>query len=401
MVLKSFAVERYRAFKSCTEIELRPITLLFGHNSAGKSALLRLVPLLRDTIRDGRAPLFLGSEAVRGARFGEILCDFDPHPVLAVELATKHERARYEIRDLSDQHRQILERVERVRGDERWELEWTTNGDEYELSRDGGSSTLRPLVDGLDVRSHDPQLEWLVPARRDILESQWLDAVRARVRRRTPMGPRPRGPMASDGSDAPLILGFAKLDHDPLCATVQEFYRDYLGHRLLVEPIGDDFRLLVSPLEQPAVQISLVDTGEGLSQVLPVAVALAQASLGNGSSLLALEQPELHLHPRLHEKLAAWMCRCVKQDSETRLLVETHSENVLLALMVALLDGTLSAEDVAIYWVHQLEDGQSVADEVTLDEYARPQGPWPPDVFQEDADLAARLNALRMEKRTR
>lgn len=341
----------------------------------------------------------MGSESVRGARFKELLCALDPHPVLGLELRDDRDHVRYEIRDLPDQHRQVLERVQQLGGAQPWSLEWTTKEGEYELDRAGESTLLTPQVEGLDVRSDDPKLELRTPAREAIAESLWLDAVRARVRRRTPMGPRPRGPMASDGSDAPSVLGFAKLDRDPLCAAVQDFYREYLGHQLLVEEIGDDFRLLISPLAHSDVQIPLVDTGEGLSQVLPVAVALAQASLGRSSSLLSMEQPELHLHPRLHEKLAAWMCHCVKRSAQTRLLVETHSENLLLALLVALVEGHLVPDDIMVYWVHQLDDGQSVADRVEFDERAIPQGAWPPDVFQEDTALATRLNRLRLEKR--
>jgi AAA15 family ATPase/GTPase len=41
MALSSYMVENYRPFAERTTIELRPLTLLFGYNSAGKSALLR------------------------------------------------------------------------------------------------------------------------------------------------------------------------------------------------------------------------------------------------------------------------------------------------------------------------------------------------------------------------
>ena len=46
MRLARFSVENYRAFVDRAEFALRPLTLLFGYNSAGKSALARLLPII-------------------------------------------------------------------------------------------------------------------------------------------------------------------------------------------------------------------------------------------------------------------------------------------------------------------------------------------------------------------
>ena len=401
MPLKSFAVERFRAFKERTEIEVRPITLLFGYNSSGKSALLRLIPLLRDSLSDRRSPLFLGSPSLRGASFSDIRCRLDPKPVLSLELASEDERVRYDIRDLPDQRRQVIERITRVRAGAEEILEWTTENKMFHLHQQGGARVAVPLdIDGLSAKNAggDVNVSWPVPGADDLAAAQWIDAVRARVLRRMPFGPRPHGPLAADGHDAPSALAFAFVDQDPVYETVRTFYRDHLGHDLIIDPIGDDFRLLVSPVTNPTVRIDLVDTGEGLGQVLPVAVALARAAHASGPALLALEQPELHLHPRLHEQLASWMCQLVGEGLRPHLLVETHSENVLLTVLLAILNGDIGADDLIVYWVHQLEDGQSLAEPVTFDELGMPQGLWPPDVFQEDAALARRLNAARMER---
>jgi len=399
--LKSFSVERFRAFRERTSIDIRPLTLLFGYNSSGKSALLRVIPLLRDTLGDGRAPLFLGSPSQRGASFSDLRCRLDPRPVLSIELESDAAWSRYDIRDLPDQRRQVLEKVSRIEDGAKQVLEWTTEENTFHLTQGDATTAAVPLdVEGLHVSGSDGQTEisWSVPGADDLATAQWIDAVRARVLRRMPFGPRPHGPLAADGHDAASALAYAYVDQDPLYETVRSFYRDHLGHDLIIDPIGDDFRLFVAPLSDPTVRVDLVDTGEGLGQVLPVAVALGRAAHAAGPSLLALEQPELHLHPKLHEQLAAWMCGLVNQNRGPRLVVETHSENMLLAVLLSLLDGNLNTDDLVVYWVHQMEDGQSLVERVTFDEFAFPQGVWPPDVFQEDAALAAKLNALRMER---
>jgi predicted ATPase len=402
MPLKSITVQRYRAFKERTAIELRPITLLFGYNSVGKSALIRLLPLIRDSLLHRNDPVFLGSEAIRGASFSDLLCRLDPRPLLSLELAAEGVSMRYDIRDLADRRRQVLERITRRQGGVERTLEWTTHGSRYQLlEANRVLAEMELKLEGLHVIGDDAFIaggQWDVPGGNDLQSVQWIDALRARVRRRTPFRSRPSGPLAADGRDASAALAYAHLDEHPLHATVQGFYREHLGHELTVVPVGDDFRIVIAPASAPLVQADLIDTGEGLAQVLPVAVALARAVHAGSPSILALEQPELHLHPRLHERLTRWICDTIRGARGTCVMMETHSENILLSVLLALIDGVITVDDLVVYWVHQLGDGQSLAERVVFDELAQPQGAWPPDVFQEDAELATRLNRRRLER---
>lgn len=47
MKVEAFRIENFMGFEDSGWLELRPITLLFGRNSSGKSALLRALLLLR------------------------------------------------------------------------------------------------------------------------------------------------------------------------------------------------------------------------------------------------------------------------------------------------------------------------------------------------------------------
>lgn len=397
MTLRSFSVERYRGFKAPTRIEVRPLTLLFGYNSVGKSALLRLLPLLRDSLQKGREPLDLSSEVIRGASFSDLRCRLAATPVINLELESSTETVHYEILDLARENRQLVEKVTRTRAGETETLLWTTEGDQYEAQRDGQPPR------SFDLRFRSLALEgngirWDAPAGDLLQRVQWLDAVRARIPRRQPFGPRSAAPIASDGRDAPQFFALAHQSTSSVVASVKEFYRRHLDHEIDLAPLADDFQIRVSPTNAPTLQIPLVDTGEGLAQVFPIALALARATTQEGPHLLALEQPELHLHPVHHEELATWMVTTIQSAPAARILVETHSENFLLSVMLAVIERRLTPDQVVLYWVHQLSDGQCIADQVTLDELARPQGAWPPGVFQEDAALATRLNTFRLKR---
>ena len=113
MSIAGYSLENYRAFGERTSIDFRPLTLLFGYNSSGKSALLRALPLLRDSILETQVePFALLSSAARGASFADIRSRFSSSPAISFELRwNKGEisAVEYVIRDLPERRRQIIE----------------------------------------------------------------------------------------------------------------------------------------------------------------------------------------------------------------------------------------------------------------------------------------------------
>jgi predicted ATPase len=71
-------------------------------------------------------------------------------------------------------------------------------------------------------------------------------------------------------------------------------------------------------------EVDLTSVGVGVSQVLPVVLLCLLAEPG---SLVILEQPELHLHPRLQQKVAEFLLACTRAGRQ--LVVETHSEHLV------------------------------------------------------------------------
>ena len=91
--------------------------------------------------------------------------------------------------------------------------------------------------------------------------------------------------------------------------------------------------------------VSIADVGFGVSQVLPVLVALIVARPGQ---LVYLEQPELHLHPRAQIGLAQILADAAKRG--VRVVAETHSSLLLLSVQTLVAEGDLSPELVKLHW---------------------------------------------------
>jgi hypothetical protein len=81
--------------------------------------------------------------------------------------------------------------------------------------------------------------------------------------------------------------------------------------------------------EEIGVEVAPCDIGVGVAQVLPVVIG----SMVPGYSVLAVEQPELHVHPAVQTRLADVLARQVVGTQDRLLLLETHSEHLMLRLL--------------------------------------------------------------------
>lgn len=411
----------YRSFCGQHVLKLRPLTLVYGTNNAGKSALVRSIPLIADSLSgeldalnlDGRFKKYdLGFDNLRfrGADASE-----DPSlglgfswpkdqglPAQAIDWSILNEstwsrmlverlRVRRELTEettlLSAERILATPKADRQLRDLRYRL--TSDQDREVRIRLHG---LRPELEGL-IDHHE--LDCLNQRLTHITDSVlWLRALRPAPLRYTTWRGAVRWCLAPDGSDAPVVLA----GEEEVQREVAAWYQKYARRGLLVEQTRP--REATTIIQSPAgFPVNLVDAGEGLGQVLPVITALAMARRHrerSGSSILVIEEPEAHLHPDLQEGLAEQICDVIG-TSKPLVVIETHSYALLLAVQLQLVRERLRKEDVILYWVEQSANGQSLAHQVEFDDLARYRGNWPPTAFQDDLRLRADLLDAREE----
>jgi predicted ATPase len=118
----------------------------------------------------------------------------------------------------------------------------------------------------------------------------------------------------------------------------------------------------------------IADVGFGVSQTLPVLVALRAAGVGQ---LVYLEEPEIHLPPRAQVKLADILADAAKRG--VRVVAETHSTLLLTAIQTLVAKGELKPDLVKLHWFQR--DPKTGVTQVTtanLDENGA-FGDWPED----------------------
>ncbi len=81
--------------------------------------------------------------------------------------------------------------------------------------------------------------------------------------------------------------------------------------------------------EEAKLKVSPQDIGVGISQIVPVVVA----ALSFNEGLIAIEQPELHLHPAVQAELGDLFIKSSLDERTNIFLLETHSEHLILRIL--------------------------------------------------------------------
>jgi predicted ATPase len=130
--------------------------------------------------------------------------------------------------------------------------------------------------------------------------------------------------------------------------------------------------------------VNIADVGFGVSQVLPVVVALLVAQPGQ---LVYIEQPEIHLHPRAQVALAEIFAEAINRG--VQVIVETHSELFLLSIQTLVAQDKIAPDDVKLHWFTRSADGSSTVTTAELDGTGA-FGDWPQDFGSISLELTHR-----------
>lgn len=129
-----------------------------------------------------------------------------------------------------------------------------------------------------------------------------------------------------------------------------------------------------------SIAFNIADVGFGVSQVLPVLVALLVAEPGQ---LVYIEQPELHLHPRAQHKLAEFIAEAANRG--VRVVIETHSDLLLRGIQTAVVRNDIAPEKVILHWFKRNQDGMTQIKQGYLDVNGA-YGDFPVDFSDVDFD---------------
>ena len=395
MELRKFGFERYKGYADPTQVELAPLTILVGANNSGKTALAQAIALLAGGLansgQDMSEPLPLETGGIRhGLTFRDLVTGRSVHGQLRLSgtfWSNGRERSlEATIRNVESPNRPPRRQISN----------WIMRCDarEVRLSKEGleERSPYNVRVSGVEMPPRQVAWQGLLPQQPGSLEDwaeeaandlkAWTAGVgHLRCPRRLPNGPfpipeRPPGHLGPLGENTALALAA----DDDLREAVSNWYRSVFGVAIDVRGVGGYFELHARAPSSGAT-VQLEQSGRGLSHVLPVAVAALTA--GNaGSGVDVIEHPEAELHPAAHGAVAELLIGHLAGPARP-MVIETHSEMVLLRARRWIAEGKLPAENVLVYWVDAEPEHGSTLRKIRINERGEMDS-WPEGVFIED-----------------
>lgn len=388
-MLKSISFSSYKRFKDENKLQIKPVTILVGKNSSGKSSVCKLIPTLVRSItpwNKSLTPILFNTDGISlGTSFSDISHNGDSVGLtFCMEFSEGFDIKVDLISEDLDQSMMI------------GKYTLTINNEKYILSYDRNKEGYNNNFD------KDAQEKFISLGlyNEELFKRVGVDdkAFWQEVDYVGPFRVIPQRTYYSKGfeiEDHVGIMGEKAYDvlysDTDVTKKVSQWYNDNFGSILSVDGLDSEMGAyhinLTNPLSQKVVNI--VDEGQGMSQVLPI---VTRCFMKEKDSIVVMEQPELHLHPKAHAALGELFAKTSKENSQYY-VIETHSENLLLGLRNAVVDESIdfNPDDIIIYFVDEDEDdGSAYLREITINDEGM-LSYWPTGVFNESYDLLSEI----------
>ena len=424
--ITAITVGGYKSIRDETTIEIRPLTILAGANSSGKSSIMQPMLMMKQTLNENHDPgpltldgphveftnveqfrpkTLLGGKHVltAGYRFAHefgLKCKFG-------FTAAEEEMRKIELLGMTIISPQVgsVEVTLDMPEEEVIELaskelpfapdvllrafrrDISGKGEKFEFGW-GVSSSRCFLRLGLIEKNRDFRIPLLpmdpVPDVQSIIENLiHVPGLRGNPRRtyRITSAEPPEFPGPFHPYTASIISRFQNEEQREKIEWIERYLRDFnLTGWVEASRINDaNVELMVgrppvsSNIDSREDSVNIADVGFGVSQVLPVLVALAVAEPGQ---MVYIEQPELHLHPRAQVAMASVLADAAKRD--VRVVIETHSSLLLQGVLTLIAQDELDHKDVMLHWFNRDDEGNTIVNSEEPDENGA-YGEWPED----------------------
>jgi predicted ATPase len=396
----------FKAWSDTGDVDLRPITMILGTNSSGKSSLIQSLLLLKQTARspDRTVHLNFGGDEVNDlfnfGAFDDVINQQASVPrQFSIEFNFDNKGdGRISEGTFSCTYGQTSSGSVTIQS-----LFLTTGGRQFRaVRREKGAFSIivddetTPRVkgrnyvpersiafsaDAIAALDKDGQLveDLSLAIRRELEKIIYLGPLRRKPERDYPWNKTKPGDVGSDGRgaiDALLASALLRGDEQNYVVNGVSGWLNRMGvaDRIEVRQQGrsNRYELIV---HRDGAACNIRDVGIGISQVLPVLVVSYFAPMG---STLIFEEPEIHLHPLAQSSLADLFAD-VSRERGVQFIVETHSEHLFRRMQTLMAKQKVSASDAAMYFVER-SGKETDLRALAIDEFGRVRN-WPDGFF--------------------
>jgi len=363
-----------RGFKDTGLLDLKPLTILVGTNSTGKSSFLRILPLLRQSFEKRIAgPILWNDRLVDFGSFKETLRKGSSDNI---ELTFEDPSTSIYLSIARWQKRSFLQTYKATFASDKIEMNFDQNGQGTSLQINNepflqilkrNSHSFVFAIIGLQIelrfiplKSFEKPVLEMIKRLNDSLsllgeQTSYIRHSRASPKRNFLFQNLIVDELEPDGGNMPHFLySLNEQEKESLSNWLYEYFRISVE----VELNGRHLGVFVTNSEKE--RFNLADIGFGFSQLLPVAIQSWLFSLSPRRVIkqLIIEQPELHLHPRYQSLLGDMFVGVIKakKDLNFTTIIETHSYALIDRIGELVEEGKISKDKISIL-LFTKEDG--------------------------------------------
>jgi len=437
-MLTKLQVKNFKCFEDTGELELRPLTVFVGPNSSGKSSIVQFLLALRQTVEstDIRTAFAPNDSWVRLGSYPDFIFRHDwqreleamlevtEHLPAPVRSSRQPHKLRLKVRwRYNKKTTQIqLEESELVYNDGEFTQLVVRKAREYEAIlkstlEDGKEERHEALpIHFYDFAVRVKKGRKLTDLSRQVAHPLGrftvMRIVELGLRRLFYLGPLREFPQRSyvisgqapsdvgvRGERSAEVLWFAsrtKKQRQQMLENINRWVKEFgIAKEVRLQRLGKSNQYQVLFVDAATnLPVNIADVGFGASQLLPIIVQGFYAPPG---SVMLIEQPEIHLHPKAQATLGDLLMEVVKAG-DRQIIVETHSEHLLARIQRRIAEQKFSHEQVAIYYFEPTPDGTKIH-RLELDEYGQLVEPIPEGFFEEGLEEAlAHMKAVGERK---
>lgn len=400
---KSLTLKNFKGFSKEDSIKIKPITLIYGPNSYGKSSILQALLLLNQTVNEGKdfrdVSLLPNGPMVNLGQFKDFLNKNTDNNEIKIEVSLtgnhyfddQEDEPNKAIQDTSifaelhfslyftlKNNKIILPKIEifatktdyqnsdrpvQMKKEKIYTLRLknsTQKDEKYEIIQESDNILgvnyykkettkisffkLEDFITGKPFEKLEEVIKNLV----------YVSSYRTKPERYyTPENNRRRY-VGKQGEYTAEILGYdTEVQDKEVQKKVNEWLYKIAGYKLSLKKDQNVNSVNLNDEKTHVQNINLLDLGSGIAQVLPI---ITQA-FKSRNELILIEEPEIHLHPKAQAELGGMFADAVNEKTNNTFIIETHSENLLLRLEKLIRQNELSKDDVSVIYVDKNENG--------------------------------------------
>ena len=405
-MITGLGAQNFKSWMDSGAMKLAPLTGFFGANNSGKTSLLQILLLLKQTVERESSnwdeALWFGDAGalVNLRNFDSIVHQHDAGRTLRMDVAFTAPQTGSRMvtfsTDIVKQHGDVrVEGLTYTSNSGQVGLKWSPQGHRNIVNDQ--PTTIYRCHGVVDHSSPPSRLKTCQLA----LEAQFarvhhIASYRSPPHHTYPWGGEHPENVGQHGEHTiPILLSgrinLRSIENDILKRLQELELIDSYDIRS-TSASGREYEILVKQYES-GTAVPLTDVGFGVSQVLPV---LTECYFADEGSTLILEQPEAHLHPKVQAELADVLIDVVK-NRNIQIILESHSEHLLHRLQRRIAEEELLADDTAFYFC-KIEYGMSRSERLKVDEYGNILN-WPKDFFGDDVGDLIEMAKVEMRRR--